>query len=213
MTLPVPIRPESGALLVHDVVNDFLEPAGPEYDPGLASMLENVGALLAAARRAGLAVVFAAPGQGDPAIGPRQRGEGAPTRLVWGTPGVDVPPALGPLPGEKVVRKPRWGGFFGSELAAYLRQTARDTLVVCGLSLAGGVETTVRDAHNHDLQSVVVEDACLIRAVPNQGWGAVSREEVRKVTLSVLAQRFGRVATTREICDELRRPSTPAGRG
>ena len=131
----------------------------------------------------------------------RTRRRGAEPGL--GTAGVDVPANLGPLPGDKVVRKPRYGGFFGSELAAHLRTTGRDTLVVCGLSLAGGVETTVRDAHDHDLQSIVVEDACLIRAIPDQGWGAVSRDEVRKVVLTVLAQRFARVATTQEVCAEL----------
>jgi nicotinamidase-related amidase len=203
MPVQVPIRVATSALLVHDVVNDFLDPAGPEPDPGLDAVLANVRALLAAARQAGLAVIFAAPGQGDPAIGPRHQGAAPPTRLVWGTSGVDVPADLGPLPGEKVVRKPRYGGFFGSDFAAHLRATGADTLVVCGLSLAGGVETTVRDAHNHDLQSVVVEDACLIRAVPDQGWGAVSRHEVRKVVLSVLAQRFARVVTTAEVCAEL----------
>jgi len=203
MTVEVAIRLESSALLVHDVTNDFLDPAGPGYDPGLGAVLENVRALLAAARQAGLPVVFVAPGQGDPSIGPAQRAEGAPPSPLWGTPGVDVPASLGPGPGEKVVRKPRWGGFHGSELAAHLRGTGRDTIVLCGLSLAGGIETTVRDAYNHDLRSVVVEDACLIRAVPDQGWGAVSREDVRRVVLSVLAQRFARVATTREICDEL----------
>jgi ureidoacrylate peracid hydrolase len=203
MPVRVPIRVETSALLVHDVVNDFLDPAGPEPDPGLDAVLVNVRALLAAARQAGLAVIFAAPGRGDPAIAPQDRSAGAPARLVWGTLGVDVPSDLGPLPGEKVVRKPRYGAFFGSELAAHLRATGRDTLIICGLSLAGGVETTVRAAHNHDLRSVVVEDACLLRAIPDQGWGAVSRDEVRKVVLSVLAQRFARVATTREVCAEL----------
>jgi nicotinamidase-related amidase len=203
MPVHVPIHVETSALLVHDVVNDFLDPAGPEPDPGLPTVLTNVGALLAVAREAGLAVIFAAPGPGNPAIAPRPRGTGAPTRLVWGTPGVDVPAAPGPLPGDKVVRKPRYGGFFGSELAAHLRAIGADTLVVCGLSLAGGVETTVRDAHNHDLRSIVVEDACLIRAIPDQACGAVSREDVRRVFLSMLAQRFARVATTAEVCAEL----------
>jgi ureidoacrylate peracid hydrolase len=205
MPVQVPIRVATSALLVHDVVNDFLDPAGPEPDPGLDAVLANVRALLAAARQARLAVVFAAPGQGDPAIAPRHQGGAAPTRLVWGTRGVEVPSDLGPLPGEKMVRKPRYGGFFGSELAAHLRAIGADTLVVCGLSLAGGVETTVRDAHNHDLRSIVVEDACLIRAIPDQGWGAVSREDVRRVVLSMLAQRFARVATTAEVCGELQR--------
>jgi hypothetical protein len=43
--------------------------------------------------------------------------------------------------------------------------------------------------------------------VIDPGWGAVTREEVAKVTLSVLAQRFARIATTAETCGDLR--STP----
>ena len=211
MSVQVAIEPATAVLLVHDVVNDFLDAGSPEYDSGLDSMLDNILTLLVAARAEGLPVVFVAPGQGDPAIGPRPGPDGRPARLVWGSAGCDPPAALGPLPGDKVVRKPRYGGFFGSELATYLRDHGRDTLIVCGLSLAGGVEVTVRDAHNHDLRSVVVEDACLCRAVPDQGWGAVSRDEVRKVVLSVLAQRFARVATTAEVCAELSEAAPPAG--
>lgn len=50
------------------------------------------------------------------------------------------------------------------------------------LSLAGGVETTVRDAYNRE-HSIVVSDAGLVRAVADQGWGGVTHEEVAKVTL------------------------------
>jgi ureidoacrylate peracid hydrolase len=193
---------ETGALVVHDVVNDFVDPDQPGFDPQIDQVLDNIAVLLDAARRAGLPVIFIAPGQGDPAIGPRASSRGR-DRLVWGTQGCDVPARMAPLPGDKVIRKPRYGGFFGSELAAYLKETGRDTVVVCGLSLAGGVETTIRDAFNHDLKSMLVSDASLCRPVADQGWGDVSREEVEKVVLSVLAQRFARVATVRQVCDEL----------
>lgn len=207
MAVHVAIKPQSTLLVVHDVVNDFMDPTGPGYDPGLGPMLDNIQALLAAARRAGLRVAFIGPGQGDPAIAPAHPADQANGRLVWGTPGVDVLPALGPLPGERVVRKPRWGGFFGSDLISHFRELGCDTMMICGLSLAGGIETTVRDAFNFDLQSIIVYDACLTRALSDQGWGPVSREDVLRVTLSVLAQRFARVATTREICDELGKAS------
>jgi ureidoacrylate peracid hydrolase len=195
MSLAVELDRESSLVLVHDVVNDFLA----ESDEALAAMLDNVARLLEAARDAGLPIVFAAPGQGDPAIGPRATR----ARLVWGSKGVDVPETLGPLAGEMVIRKPRYGAFFGSALAEYMRHARRDTLVLCGLSLAGGVETTVRDAHNRDLRSILVADACLCRPIPDQGWGVVSSEEVAKVTLSLLAQRFAQVTTTDEICAAL----------
>ncbi len=202
MTPPIEISPKTGALVVHDVVNDFVDPDQPGFDPQIGRVLDNVAVLLDAAREARLPVIFITPGQGDPCIGPRPSDKGR-ERLVWGTTGCDVVARLGPLAGEKIVRKPRYGGFFGSELAAHLKAAGRDTIVVCGLSLAGGVETTIRDAFNHDFKSVVVSDACLCRPLADQGWGAVSREEVSKVILSVLAQRFARVATVAEVCDEL----------
>jgi nicotinamidase-related amidase len=116
---------------------------------------------------------------------------------------VDVPASLGPRAGHTIVHKPRFGAFFGSSFAGYLEQTQRDTVIVCGISLAGGVETTVRDAYNRDLRSIVVADACICRPVPDQGWGAVTADEVAKVTFSILAQRFARIATTSDICSEL----------
>ncbi len=210
MSAHVTIKPQSTLVLVHDVVNDFVDVNDPGYDPGLKLVLDNIHVLLAAARRAGLAVAFIAPGQGDPSIGPAPRGDSG--RLLWGTAGVDIPVQFGPLPGETVVRKPRWGGFFGSNLISHFRELGCDTMIICGLSLSGGIETTVRDAFNFDLQSVVVYDACLTRAVSDQGWGPVSREDVLRVTLSVLAQRFARVATTRVICDELSELPPTGGR-
>lgn len=190
---------ESSLLLVHDVVNHFLD----ESDPALSAVLENLRRLLQAAREARLPIVFAAPGQGDPAIGVRGS-TAAQGKNIWGTVAADVPAALGPLPGEVVIRKPRYGAFFGSRLSDHLKQTGRDTLIVCGISLAGGVETTVRDADNRDLSSIVVADACLCRPVSDQGWGHVTSEDVAKVTLSIMAQRFADVATTADICAALR---------
>jgi nicotinamidase-related amidase len=170
---------DHAVLLVHDVVNDFMDGA----DPALPRVLANVATLLAAARRAALPVVFAVPGQGNSA---------------------DVPASIGTLPSDTIVRKPRWGAFFGSKLDDHLERIKRDTVIVCGISLAGGVETTVRDAFNRDLRSIVVADGCLCRPIPDQGWGNVTSAEVAKVTLSILAQRFARIATTDEICEELR---------
>src|SRR5437016_4872463 len=110
MSVQVAISPQTSIVVVHDVVNDFVDPSAPEYDPGLDPMLENIKTLLAAARKAGIPVAFIGPGQGDPSIPPAH--PAANGRLVWGTPGVDVVPSLGPLQGDRVVRKPRWGGFF-----------------------------------------------------------------------------------------------------
>lgn len=116
-----------------------------------------------------------------------------------------MPAELGPLAGDVIIRKPRYGAFYGSELADHMRDTNRDTVIVCGISLAGGIEMTIRDAFNRDFKSVLVADACLCRPIPDQGWGAVTTAEVEKVTLSIPAQRFADVLTTQALCKELGR--------
>lgn len=184
-------------LLVHDVVNKYLRP----NDVELASVIKNIERLLGAARRFGLAVAFAAPGRGDPSIGPR------PSTWVktndWGTTQADVPAILGPLEGEPVVRKPRYGAFFGSAFENHLTKNAKSTVLICGLSLAGGIETTARDADNRDFKAIVISDACLCRPIPDQGWGTVTATEVAKVTLSIMAERFATIVTTESVCEAL----------
>ena len=189
---------ETAVVLVHDVVNSFVDPAKENYDTQIPAMLHNIAALLDAARDSGAPVIFAAPGPGEN-IGPRN---GA--KVLWGSAACEPPGALGPRRGDIVIRKPRYGAFHGSTLARTLRDLNRDCLIVCGLSLAGGVETTIRDAHNHDLRSILALDSCLCRPIPEQGWGFVTREDVEKVTLSILAERFARIASTSEICSALR---------
>jgi biuret amidohydrolase len=197
--VPDLLHRESAVVLVHDVTNDFIRPDRPMYDPGIVPMLRNIKLLLAAARDAEVPVIFAAPTRPDPDAAVDETGTSPPGRS-----GTDVPDELGPQSGEKVVRKPRWGAFHGSELTDLLRTTHRDTLIICGVSLAGGVETTVRDAFNRDFRSILVEDACLARAIPDQGRGTISAEEVRRVILSVLAQRFAKVVSTSQVCEALR---------
>src|SRR5437879_2194237 len=132
MSVQADIKPGSTFVLVHDVTNAFVDPAGPGYDAGLVPMMENLRTLLAATRSAGLPIVFIGSGQGDPAIPPAHSDD---ERMAWGSFGCDVPAEIGPLPGEKMVRKPRWGGFYGSELETYLKAAGLDTMIICGLSL------------------------------------------------------------------------------
>ena len=186
-------------MLVHDAVASFLDPARRNYDPAIPGMLRNIEILCDAARNAGVPIIFAAPGSGE-TVGPRSG-----QKVEWGSPACDPPPSLGPKPGDIIVRKPRYGAFRDTRLLKELARLDRDLLVVCGLSLAGGVETTIRDAHNHDLRCILVRDACLCRPIADQGWGVVAREDVERVTLSILAERFARVATTAEICADLSR--------
>jgi nicotinamidase-related amidase len=76
-----------------------------------------------------------------------------------GTPGADfVGPT--PLPGEPVVAKTKYSGFYETGLDAVLRGLGVDTLLVCGLTTECCVDGTVRDAFHRDYHVFVVSDAC-----------------------------------------------------
>lgn len=67
---------------------------------------------------------------------------------------------VGPLPGEPVVTKRRFGAFSGSDLDAVLRGLGADQLVLAGISTSGVVLSTVRYAADLDYGLVVLADAC-----------------------------------------------------
>lgn len=52
--------------------------------------------------------------------------------LVDGTPGVDIYPELAPEPGEHVIKKHRYSGFFGTDLDIVLREWDVDTVIISG---------------------------------------------------------------------------------
>src|SRR5262245_5655229 len=80
--------------------------------------------------------------------------------LVAGTKGAALVPQLTPEPDDFEVVKPRVSAFYGTNLDGCLRRLKTLTLVVCGVYTHMAVESTVRDAYDRDLDSIVVSDAC-----------------------------------------------------
>ena len=167
------IAPARTALLVIDMQVDF---ASPEGQMGVwGADLSAVPAALAAAERlavaaraAGAPVIFVGlqtqAMSDSPAWGERMRRRG-------GAPDVEsaicrsgafgatfVGPT--PQPGETVIAKLRYSGFFGSALDAILRARHIDTLVVCGLTTECCVDCTARDAFHLDYHVFLAADAC-----------------------------------------------------
>ena len=167
------IAPERTALLVIDMQVDFASPDGALGKVGVD--LGVVPAALAAAER----LVGSARGAGVPVIFIGLQTSAALDSKAWrermvrrggdpeadsglcrvGEPGAAfVGPT--PAPGETVVGKIRYSGFFGTTLDAALRALGADTLVVCGLTTECCVDGTVRDAFNLDYHVFIATDAC-----------------------------------------------------
>lgn len=151
------------SLLLVDLQNEFLHPAGRlagDFPADAAPMLQVVRDLLAWARTEGHPVVWLRlafrPGHIDAVRDSMSREHGT---LVDGTWGAELLDGLGRDTGDIVVTKKRPSGFFHTELDLVLRGLGVHRLIVGGVSTNWAVESTVRDAHSHDYEVVVVREA------------------------------------------------------
>jgi len=167
------IAPSRTALVIIDIQVDFALPEGALGQAGLdtsvvAPAVATAARLADMARAAGTPVIFVglqtSAALDSPAWRERmvRRGanpdeESALCRV--GEHGADfVGPQ--PLPGELVIPKIRYSGFFGTTLHAGLKALGVDTLLVCGLTTECCVDCTVRDAYHLDYQVFIARDAC-----------------------------------------------------
>jgi nicotinamidase-related amidase len=124
----VRVRSSTTALVVVDMQNDFVTPGGTLVVPDAGATVPAILGLLQRARSAGAQVFFTQDTHraGDPEFA--IWGEHA----VEGTWGWEIVEALRPLPGERVIRKLRYDGFFGTSLDHELRLARVENVVVCG---------------------------------------------------------------------------------
>lgn len=169
------IAPGRAALLVVDMQVDFASPEGAAGRWGMdlsavPAALAATERLVAAARGAEVPVIFTGlfttPETDSPAWAERMRRRGAdPLALAdmaicrLGEAGGEfVGPR--PLPGELVIHKTRYSGFWGTDLDTRLKDLGVDTLVLAGLTTECCVGDTARDAFNLDYHVFVAADAC-----------------------------------------------------
>jgi ureidoacrylate peracid hydrolase len=166
------IAPGRTALLIIDIQVDFAAPDGALGLMGVdmsvvAPAIKQSERLADLARKAGVPVVFIGLQTQDTLDSPswlerqRRRGgnpseESALCRA--GTPGADFYGPQ-PKPGELVIGKIRYSGFYGTNLNSGLHALGVDTLVVCGLTTECCIDCTVRDAFHLDYHVFVATDA------------------------------------------------------
>lgn len=180
----VTIDPAKSAVIVVDMQNDFGAEGGMFALAGkdislIQAAIAPTSRVLAAARRAGITVVYLTMGfQPDlsDAGGPdapnwfkvhkRARvGEsttapdGTPSRILirdtWNT---AIVPELAPEPGDLVVNKHRFSGFFETELDELLKSHSIKNLIFTGCTTSVCVESTIRDAMFRDYICLLLAD-------------------------------------------------------
>ena len=202
------LDPERTALIVFDMINDFLLPGAPfESVRAREELVPRLKRLLAACRRKRMLIVYAGqtnrPGGSDlgllSEIYPAIR-EGR--VCIAGTPGVGVYHELAPAPEDVIIAKRRFDAFHGTDLELVLRQRRIDTVIVTGTSTSVGTETTARAAFARDFRVVFPSDGTANRDLPDVGWGPVTQQELLRVVLTILAQ-FCRISPIDDIVREL----------
>lgn len=146
------------ALLLIDVINDFMDPGGVNYHVEYEETLTSIKKTLDMARRANWTIVHCREGH----LPDEQEDfefEKLPTHCILGTWDVQFPAGIAVLPGEYVVDKRRYSAFFGTDLQLLLREKRIDQVVVVGVKTNVCVRATVQDAFGWGFRPVVVAEA------------------------------------------------------
>ncbi|HWH93548.1 MAG TPA: isochorismatase family cysteine hydrolase [Baekduia sp.] len=124
----VALDPATTVLVVVDMQHDFVSDGGSLQVPDAAATVPTIAELVRRFRVAGSRIVFTQDTHRD----------GDPEFAIWpphaieGTRGHAIVDELRPLPGDTVLRKPRYDAFYGTPLDHLLRQWRTTTLVICG---------------------------------------------------------------------------------
>jgi ureidoacrylate peracid hydrolase len=215
MKIVIPARPETvtldterSAVVVVDMQNAFCKKGGMmDVMGGLDQtkancVIDNNGKVIAAARRAGIKVVYLRMAYradlsnfGGPDSPNYWKQKGVASELgrrreflTIGTWDWQIADELTPQPGDIVVDKNRFSGFVNTELDVVLRTLKAKHLLFVGIATNVCVESTVRDAFFHEYFPVLVGDAC----------GEIGPDFIQQATLWNVARFFGWVTTTEE---------------
>jgi len=179
----ITLEPAKTAILVVDMQNDFgskggiLDRAGIDIS-NIRRVIPPISNVLTLARGAGMKIVYlkmafledlsdlGAPdspnrvrhlqfGVGEKVLAPGGKESRLLIRDTWNT---EIIPELTPEPGDIVLYKNRFSGFYGTRLDEILKELGIANLIVTGCTTSVCVESTIRDAMFRDYRCVLLAD-------------------------------------------------------
>lgn len=183
--------PKTGAgraLLVIDMLADFVRPDAPLEVPGTRRIVPALRRRIARARRDGEAVVYVCDShrKDDPEFARM----GWPPHAVAGTPGAAVIGEIAPEPGDAVVEKRSYSGFHRTALASVLKRRGVRALSLSGCVTNICVLYTAADAAMRGFD-VTVEEPLVAGLSPETH--AFALDQMEKVLgVRVVRRRAGR---------------------
>jgi maleamate amidohydrolase len=168
MPEPDRIDPRRTALIAYDVCRRALTPSDAVRRTAMRPVLEAWVSMIAAARAAGVPVIYTTPVSradgADVVLLPTDLSveTGVPplTNGIEGTVEAGFPDEIAPAAADYVFLKRRPSAFYGTGIAELLHMLRRDTIIIGGGATNRGVETSVREAFNMDLATIVVRECC-----------------------------------------------------
>jgi nicotinamidase/pyrazinamidase len=119
---------DHSALVVADMIHDFVDPSGKLYVPGIDEILPYLSTLIKEARREGVAVIYVNDSHEPDDEEFEQWGEHA----LAGSKGSEVVERLAPAEGDYVLPKRRYSAFFETGLDDLLKELGIRDVVVTG---------------------------------------------------------------------------------
>jgi len=145
------------ALLVIDVLNDFVKPGGSLRVERAERIIPKLKALIEWARGRGIPIIYVCDAH--------RKGVDAELELwgdhaIEGTWGAQVVEELKPEEGDFIVKKRRYSAFFSTDLDLLLHELEVRRLILTGLVTNVCVQHTAADAFFRGYELVVVRDCC-----------------------------------------------------
>ncbi|MEW6244759.1 MAG: isochorismatase family cysteine hydrolase [Bacillota bacterium] len=144
------------ALLVVDMLYDFINEDGALYCGDSAkAIVDRVAWAIRSARERGEPVIFICDNHKE---GDREF-EMFPVHCIAGSRGAAILPEIAPEPGDHIIKKRRYSGFYGTDLDLTLREAGVEHVVLVGVCTNICVLYTAADARMRNYRVTVLKDA------------------------------------------------------
>lgn len=205
------IDPETTAIIVVDMENDFVEEGAPLETPMGRAFVDELDGLLDASRAAGALVVYTTHahrasgcdrGTMADIWAPIGNGEG----LVDETRGTDIYDPIAPEADDILIKKHRYSGFYGTDLDIILRNSGIETVVITGVTTENCCAMTAREAQFRDYDVVFLADLTGTFPYPDQGFGERTPEEIHETVCTIMGTSVGTLATADDVLEAFEQP-------
>jgi nicotinamidase-related amidase len=189
------VTPETSALLVIDMQDEFVRPGWtPYWVPDATRLVPGIQRLIELCRRSAIPVIFTAfadthHGTDRPRPGALMpnRYPGIPHEPEWFRHGT-IWHELQPHPDDIVIHKPSYGAFHDTPLQTILSNLGRDTIIICGTLTNFCCGTTARQGYERGFKVVVVSDLT-----------ATDDDQLHEAELRTLRKGFARVMSLQDL--------------